>query len=738
MAAPDPVLAISDRYEIHEKLGEGGAGLVFKARDSVLDQWVAIKVMMVDSDESAVRFQQEARAIGRLNHENIVRVFDFGQTGDGRLYMVSELLDGPTLKELIREHGNLSEDEAVPVFEQICRGLSYAHRNGVVHRDLKPANVMLLPGEEGYSVKLIDFGLVKILDQDQRLTATGVGVGSPPYMSPEQVEGREVDATTDIYSLGCLIFESLSGRPPLMGDSVIETMQMHRSTAPPGLSSMTDQAVSAELEKLVASCLEKDREKRPESIDQVLALLQGQEEPLRPLSEDSPASIRPALPPVAWLLPGALSLALIVAGVMLLRQPEQETVAARPSDSFNSVELPLNLMQEPAASSMGDGKYSLFQYTDEGLRDFAREHPDAEDLQLDTSSINGPGLKYLKGLPIRYISLDRLPIKDHDFEYLGDLPELQTVHMQNNDTMKGSGYDVLSRLPLFGELKLTNGRLTERAFEAISKIEKPVRIDLTRCEFPSGSLRKLRPPNLERLYLVETGLHSLEDLRGLSCSNLDLGNNPGLADADFSLLEEVEGLQSLFIDNCGVKSRGIIQLAGLEKVTWLSMTGCEAGPDELARFKRAGSMVHNLSVTLRGDPGAFYSSLCGWKDLHELTVEKANLSEIAPLSRSRVRSLDLKNTSVSGSQLAVLARVPNIDRLVLVHCKIDDSFLKELAKSKTIRALTISDSDLSDRQIAQLQNLKGLAMLVIQEIHVEDAAKKKIRESLPHTEVKID
>ncbi|MGD9683596.1 MAG: protein kinase, partial [Candidatus Obscuribacterales bacterium] len=86
MAAPDPVLAISDRYEIHEKLGEGGAGLVFKARDSVLDQWVAIKVMMVDSDESAVRFQQEARAIGRLNHENIVRVFDFGQTGDGRLY----------------------------------------------------------------------------------------------------------------------------------------------------------------------------------------------------------------------------------------------------------------------------------------------------------------------------------------------------------------------------------------------------------------------------------------------------------------------------------------------------------------------------------------------------------------------------------------------------------------------------------------------------------------------------
>jgi len=230
VAAPDPVLEISERYEIHEKLGEGGVGLVYKARDTVLDQWVAIKVMLLETDEGAVRFQQEARAIARLNHENIVRVFDFGQTGDGKLYMVSEFLDGSSLKELIRQRGSLSEAEAIPVFEQIARGLSYAHKNRAIHRDLKPANVMLIDDQGTYRVKLIDFGLVKLVgenqdrDQNQGLTSTGVGIGSPPYMSPEQAQGMPVDEGTDIYAMGCLIFETLSGRPPFQGETAIETI----------------------------------------------------------------------------------------------------------------------------------------------------------------------------------------------------------------------------------------------------------------------------------------------------------------------------------------------------------------------------------------------------------------------------------------------------------------------------------------------------------------------------------
>ncbi|MCA9804170.1 MAG: serine/threonine protein kinase [Cyanobacteria bacterium HKST-UBA02] len=733
MAAPDPVLGISDRYEIHEKLGEGGVGLVYKARDTVLDQWVAIKVMLLDSDRSAVRFQQEARAIGKLSHENIVRVFDFGQTGDGKLYMVSEYLDGLSLKELIRQRGSLSEAEAIPVFEQICRGLAYAHSNGVVHRDLKPANVMLLSGADGYAVKLIDFGLVKILDEDQRLTATGVGIGSPPYMSPEQVEGGEIDAATDIYSLGCLIFESLAGRPPLLGDTVIETMQMHRKTVPPALSTMTDQQISEGLEKLVAACLEKERSGRPESIDHVLQALHGPDDSVS--TETSPASRRTRAP--LALISIALCLALITAGVLLLSRSEKAPVAsATPDESFNSMDLPLAINEGRVANSMGGGRYSLFQFADEDLRDFAREHPDAEDLQLDTSSINGPGLKYLKGLPIRYLCLDRLPINDHDFAYLGDLPGLKTIHMQNNTTMTGSGYEALSRLPEFYELKLTNSRLTEKAMESLSKIETPVRMDLTRCEFPPGSLRKLRPPHLERLYLCETKLGSLEDLKGLTCRDLLLEGNPGLALADFSCLREVEGLSSLFIDNCGVKSKGIGQLVGLRDVNWLSMTGCDVGPADLADFK--SSKIYNLSVTQRGEPRDFYSSLCGWRDLHELKVEKGSLSDIGPLFRSDIESFGLINSSVSGKQLAVLDEVPGINRLIFTHCKIDGDFLKELARSRTIKALTIVETDLSERQIAQLQNLKRLKRLVIEETHIPDSDKQKIQQSLPDTEVHID
>ncbi|MBK9142411.1 MAG: protein kinase [Candidatus Melainabacteria bacterium] len=741
MAAPDPVLDISARYEIHEKLGEGGVGLVYKARDTVLDQWVAIKVMLFETDEGVVRFQQEARAIARLNHENIVRVFDFGQTADGKLYMVSEFLGGSSLKDLIRRRGSLSEAEAIPVFEQIARGLSYAHKNRAIHRDLKPANVMLIDDEGAYRVKLIDFGLVKLAgenqdrDQNQGLTSTGVGIGSPPYMSPEQAQGMPVDEGTDIYAMGCLIFETLSGRPPFQGETAIETIRMHLSQEPPCLSDVAGDAVSDSLASLVADCLAKDRSSRPASLEEVLSRLAGAE--TEPVLEHVPASpAKKAGSPVRIAI-----LALLVAGLSAAffffrsqdPSPELETAAERNYDMFDRVPA----SEGPQFSDLGNEKYGLIDCRDEDLERFASEHPRAREVELELSALKGYGLKYLKGLPVRYINLDRVQIRDRDFEYLADLPLLQTIHMQNNFSMKGPGFKALARLPKLGELKLTNSHLTESAMMAIAEIKRPMRIDMTGCFFPSGSLRHLRPLELDRLHLCQTEINSLDGLRGAYCRELHLENTPGIADADFSCLAEVRGLEALNIDNCNVKSGGIGAIARLERLNWLSMIGCQAGPVELAQLARF-SRVADLGLTVCGRPDEFYKALCGLRELRSLTVAGARLADIAPLSGARVSRLELRNSDACGSDVLALDRVPGIKRLVLTGCKIDQDFFEQLGEHGDIRDLTLAECRLTGRQIAQIESLKRLELLTIRDVPLKDDARQRIRGALSSTRVQID
>lgn len=740
MAAPDPVLDISERYEIQEKLGEGGVGLVYKARDTVLDQWVAIKVMLLETDEGAVRFQQEARAIARLNHENIVRVFDFGQTGDGKLYMVSEFLDGSSLKEHIRRRGSLSEAEAIPVFEQIGRGLAYAHRNRAIHRDLKPANVMLLENEGAYRVKIIDFGLVKLAagdqdqDRNQGLTSTGVGIGSPPYMSPEQAQGMPVDEGTDIYAMGCLIFETLSGRPPYQGETAIETIRMHLSAEPPCLADFAGEAVSDSLASLVADCLAKDRLQRPGSMEEVLSRLAGADP--EPALEHEPAD--PA--EKARISVRIFILALLFTGLSVTvffwsqdPAPELETAAEQNYDMFDRVPA----SEGPQFSDLGNEKYGLIDCRDEDLKRFAREHPRAREVELELSAVKGYGLKYLKGLPVRYINLDRVQIQDSDFEYLADLPMLQTIHMQNNFSMKGPGFRALARLPKLGELKLTNSHLTESALMAIAEIKRPMRIDMTRCVFPSGSLRHLRPLELDGLHLCQTRISSLDGLRGAYCRELHLENTPTIADADFSCLAEVRGLAALNIDNCNVKARGIGAIARLESLNWLSIIGCQAGPGELAQLARS-SHVADLGLTVCGKPEEFYKALCGLEDLRSLTLAGARLADIAPLSGARVSRLELRNSDVSGGDLLVLDRVPGIKRLVLTDCKIDEDFFGEFGGHGNIRDLTLAECRLTGSQIAQIENLKRLELLTFRNVPLKDEVREKIQAALSRTIVRIE
>jgi len=259
---------VDGKYEIISLLGKGGMGAVYRVRHILLNIELALKTLdtkQLSDANTSKRFQTEAKAAFSLTHPNLVKVHDFGVLEDGRPFLVMDLVQGKTLQELIKESGRLSLDEVGSIFAQLCFGLAHAHQQQVVHRDIKPANIMIVEGadlkNEG-SVKILDFGIAKIVNAErgemQALTQTGEIFGSPYYMSPEQCAGESIDQRCDIYSPGCVLFEALTGTPPLIGSNALRTMMLHVNEAPPSLKEAAlGVEFPQELEQMVAKMLAK-------------------------------------------------------------------------------------------------------------------------------------------------------------------------------------------------------------------------------------------------------------------------------------------------------------------------------------------------------------------------------------------------------------------------------------------------------------------------------------------------
>jgi serine/threonine protein kinase len=267
-------------YELLELLGQGGAGVVFRAKQRMTGRVVAIKVVNLNGSNPAsnVRFQQEARALCKFSHPNVVSIYDFGINADGLPFIVMENLSGNTLAELIGQNGQIPWDTAIRYFVQICDALEHAHAHGVIHRDLKPSNIMVLHGENtNRQIKVFDFGIAKLFTDTQpsmNLTATGQIFGSPFYMSPEQCEGLKVDKRSDVYSLGCVMYEVLSGRPPHTGENPFSVAVKHMQSKPEPLSAArSDLRLPARLESIVLRALEKNVESRFQSMAELRAEL---------------------------------------------------------------------------------------------------------------------------------------------------------------------------------------------------------------------------------------------------------------------------------------------------------------------------------------------------------------------------------------------------------------------------------------------------------------------------------
>jgi len=253
---------VAGRYRIERRLGAGGMSTVFRAMDTVLERPVAVKLLaehLADDEDFVARFRREALAAARLQHPNIVQVFDSGQdTESGRHYIVMEIVEGLSCADMLREHKQLEIDGTIGILRDACHGLDYAHRAGVVHRDVKPGNLLI--AEETGATKLADFGIAKAAEQT-RITQVGSVLGTAAYLSPEQARGDEAGPASDIYSLGVCAYQFLTGRLPHEYSSLTELALKQQQDSVEPITALRPE-VPRELDQAIRLCLEREPEMR--------------------------------------------------------------------------------------------------------------------------------------------------------------------------------------------------------------------------------------------------------------------------------------------------------------------------------------------------------------------------------------------------------------------------------------------------------------------------------------------
>ncbi len=273
---------VGDRYELIDLVGEGGMAAVYRAKHLGLNKTVALKLLHLGvsaKPSNSSRFQLEAQLASGLSHENIVQIFDYGTTTNEKAFVAMELVDGQSLSQMIEKNGALKEDQCLPIFIDVARGLRAAHQAKIVHRDIKPSNVLITEKEGLQCAKIADFGLAKAIgecqDSSSKLTQTAEIIGSPSYMSPEQALGLPVDEQTDIYSLGCLMFESLTGGCPFVGENPMQTLMQHIHASRSDLSTrLKSSGTSESLSVIVQRCLSKEKKNRYATVAEVLTDLE--------------------------------------------------------------------------------------------------------------------------------------------------------------------------------------------------------------------------------------------------------------------------------------------------------------------------------------------------------------------------------------------------------------------------------------------------------------------------------
>jgi serine/threonine protein kinase len=665
------------KYEVMSLIGVGGMGKVYKVRQVFLNKALALKVLDLHQAMSELqmrRFQLEAKAAFSLSHPNLVKVFDFGLLETEDPYLVMDFVDGITLHDHLKKEGPLTPEQCVKVFIQAASGLAYAHQRSVVHRDIKPSNIMLDAGSKigaNNSIKIVDFGIAKLSESGeiQGLTRTGEIFGSPLYMSPEQCSGENVDHRSDIYSLGCTLFEALTGTPPHVGNSALRTMMLHQTSPAPLLREASLGVTYPEnLEQIVHRMLEKSPADRYQSLDDVV-------EDLNKALGQAAIVIRPSIS----LSPGVsddakmISMKPVNFGLLLVSVMALTAAASVGTDRFlqarlwghkavaaNSV-LPHVRAEEILAErsrvgDVGEVDKSLKMETDIASRAFEKaalikptfrkiQGVDGEEITFPEISIGRiTNCSFARKLPPDMVPFDLVAKNSVRF------PPSNLLQLQlggNELQLGGDKYSQGLKNPSI--LKKVDPAL----FQELEIEASPVDI------FLGGSFDIFKQS--EQVVKVLNIAANWSSLDGFSLSELNVTKDT------IKALSNLKKLQYLKLWHCGVNMPALIKEPLLQRLKYLSL--CRIPCEEII-----DSICHSAqieSISLSECTVSAYSldqlRLCPRLIFLDLRVEKLGERELVALTKlKKLEILSIRDSDLSPDQLKfLLLKCPSLKKLQL-------------------------------------------------------------------------
>lgn len=617
------------RYEVISQLGEGGMGVVYKAHDPDLNKIVAVKVIQTSmlNDEQTIRFQREARALKDLKHAAIPEVYNFAVSRDGEPYLVMEFVQGESLSQFLSKHKQLESAYVVEIALQICEAMKHAHGRGIIHRDLKPANVILtsVADVDFVVVKVIDFGLARLDDEtrDQNMTKTGLIMGSPPYMSPEQIQGEAVDHRSDIYSMGCILYEMLTGEPPFRGKSPLATLTMHISEPPAPLETH-GVADAALFNGLIGKALAKFPDRRYANMDEMMEDLyivadriwESQVNPLEPQGEeDSMAGLRTTIlrrnkkrkqKKFRIATAAGVTIVLFVVGICLF---VSSSFLVETFENLISQTTPSAYVEEPSSNSMRMWSVGL---NEDGLlmaqsnlgvvdADFKQlrkingpggiKKIEALNVKASRRDVTGEGIKYILKAPLKVVDIYCDSFSDVGLKYLAKIKTIEKLALHNFEKgVTDKGLVALHALPVLSKLEFVNADLPPNVVQSVSGCKKLWSLSFHASQPVNfEQLRSLAAlPNLDTLDLAETGLtdDSMPNLGSLEhIKKLNIGRND-ISDARLDVILNFP-LTELKITETKVTDIGLASLSEIKTLKALLCTGCDGiTPAGIERFKK--------------------------------------------------------------------------------------------------------------------------------------------------------
>lgn len=622
---------IADRYQLVECIGSGGWSAVFRAQHVSLGREYAIKVLhphLANDADNLRRFQQEAEAASKLNHVNVATVYDYGLLNNGQPYLVMDYLRGKTLRALLDDNGGkLSWARARNIFLQTCDGLQAAHNSNLIHRDIKPANIMVIDTAPGEVVKILDFGLAKLVaeSKDASLTSTGQTIGTPAYMSPEQCMGKAVDHRSDIYSLACVMYETLSGICPFACDSFMEAMNKHLSYTPPSLSVVSPATDAPQrVSLLIDKALSRQEENRQQNVEQLrLDIERASQEIsstkafLEKLSHGASKvtlkSIEKAVLPVGFLV------LLLIGGtawwfhIQSQNQKQPALVDTHPvaregispldlyeSEYGKRLVLQPNRAAAPQLKNIKDpDKYMAVSvastdFTDDDL-DLLLQFRNAREFDLSFTAVSDEGLPTFKKFPqLAKLSFhgDEL-ITDASIDTLFSLPNLRRLNLSLT-RVTAHGVKRLGGMRRLRKLHLKSLPVDDATIEALAPLRQLELLDVERTRITDRSMKTIGSfPMLLLLdvrftSITDKGIAELTSLPHLTVLNLEGTKVTGGCAESFKLMPK---LRDIDLADSPFDDKGLARLADIPTLAYLNVTATRVTSAAVMRFRAQSPRV---------------------------------------------------------------------------------------------------------------------------------------------------